>query len=129
MTLTLKRSKPPRLFLSRADYDRLDQILGDVPRTGPGALLRRELDRATVGGATAEVALGLYRWVQYVDGPDREPRRIQLVPPDEADIDQGRVSVLSYVGAGLLGLREGDSIDWPDATGRERRLTLVRIEP
>ena len=129
MTLTLKRSKPPRIFLTAADHDRLDEILGDLERTGPGALLRGELDRATVGGRTADAAVGLHRWIHYTDGAIREPRRIQLVPPDEADIDQGRVSVLSYVGAGLLGLREGDSIDWPDASGRERRLTLVRIEP
>lgn len=129
MTLTLKRSKPPRIYLTTADYDRLDQILGDVERTGPGALLRAELDRATIGGRNAAASVGLYRWIHYTDGAVREPRRIQLVPPGEADIDQGRVSVLSYVGAGLLGLREGDSIDWPDASGKERRLTLVQIEP
>ena len=129
MTVTLKRSKPPRIFLTAADHDRLDQILGDVERTGPGALLRAELDRATIGGRNAETAVGLYRWIHYTDGATREPRRIQLVPPNEADIDQGRVSVLSYVGAGLLGLREGDGIDWPDASGKERRLTLVQNEP
>ena len=98
MSLNRRRPKPPRIFLSRSDHDRLDGMLGDIERTGAGALLRREVDRATI-------------------------------LPDEANIDEGRVSVLSFVGAGLLGLKEGDGIDWPDASGRERRLTPILIEP
>lgn len=131
MSLNRRRPKPPQIFLSAADHERLDHILGDVDRTGPGALLRQEVDRAKIVSDDSKLAgtVGLYRWVHYMDGEGREARRIQLVPPDEADIDQGRVSVLSYVGAGLLGLKEGDSIDWPDPSGRERRLTPILIEP
>ena len=42
---------------------------------------------------------------------------------------RARVGWVSFVGAGLLGLKEGDGIDWPDASGRERRLTAILIEP
>lgn len=131
MSLNRKRPKPPKIFLSCSDHERLDDMLGDVERTGAGALLRREVDRATVlpdDRAPADT-VSLYRWVHYTDESGREARRVQLVLPDEADIDLGRVSVMSFVGAGLLGLKEGDGIDWPDASGRERRLTPILIEP
>ena len=131
MSLNRKRPKPPKIFLSRSDHERLDDMLGDVERTGAGALLRREVDRATVlpDARAPTDTVSLYRWVHYMDESGREARRVQLVLPDEADIDLGRVSVLSFVGAGLLGLKEGDGIDWPDASGRERRLTPILIEP
>ncbi|MBE8335739.1 GreA/GreB family elongation factor, partial [Leptospira borgpetersenii serovar Ballum] len=45
-----------------------------------------------------------------------------------ADIDAGRVSILSHVGAGLIGLTEGQSINWPDPTGAVRKLTPVLVE-
>lgn len=131
MSLNRKRPKPPKIFLSRSDHERLDDMLGDVERTGAGALLRREVDRATVlpDDRAPTDTVSLYRWVHYMDESGREARRVQLVLPDEADIDLGRVSVLSFVGAGLLGLKEGDGSDWPDASGRERRLTPILIEP
>jgi regulator of nucleoside diphosphate kinase len=131
MSMNRKRPKPPKIFLSASDHNRLDQMLGDVERSGAGALLRREVDRATVvpDNRAPGNTVGLYRWVHFMDGEGREARRVQLVLPPEADIDEGRVSVLSWVGAGLLGLKEGDSIDWPDASGRERRLTPILVEP
>ena len=48
--------------------------------------------------------------------------------PQDADIDAGKVSILSHVGAGLIGLAEGRTIAWTDPSGAERRLTLVGIE-
>ena len=70
----------------------------------------------------------LNRWLHYSDDHSPEVRRVQLVLPKEADIDAGRVSILSYVGAGLIGLKEGQSITWPDPSGALRKLTLVKVE-
>ena len=67
-------------------------------------------------------------WLHYIDGRASDPRRIQIVLPNEADIDAGKVSVLSYVGAGLIGLVEGHTIAWTDPSGADRRLTPVMIE-
>ena len=120
----------PEILISRPDHDLLDQLLGDSDRQGAAGLLRREIDRATVLEA-AELprdAVALYRWTHYVDEAGGPPRRVRLVLPTEADIDRGQVSVLSHVGAGLLGLREGMSIRWPDPAGRVRRLTPILVE-
>jgi len=39
------------------------------------------------------------------------------------------VSVLTPVGAALIGLAEGASITWDTRTGETRRLTVLRVEP
>ena len=54
-------------------------------------------------------------------------RAVELVYPRDADISAGQVSILTPVGAGLIGLRSGQSILWPDRDGRERKLTIVKV--
>jgi regulator of nucleoside diphosphate kinase len=50
-----------------------------------------------------------------------------LVPPSAADPVSARESVLSPIGSALFGLTEGQSIDWPDESGRVRRYTLLKV--
>jgi regulator of nucleoside diphosphate kinase len=52
---------------------------------------------------------------------------VTLVWPQEADVEHNRISVLTSVGAALLGLRAGQSIDWPAPLGGARTLTVVRV--
>ena len=54
-------------------------------------------------------------------------RTVELVYPRDADISAGRVSILTPVGAGVIGLRTGQSILWPGRDGRERKLTIVKV--
>lgn len=54
-------------------------------------------------------------------------RKVELVYPRDADISAGRVSILTPVGAGVIGLRTRQSILWPDRDGRERKLTIVKV--
>ena len=120
----------PDIFLSAEDHRTLSRLVGDMPAEGVAGLLQQELDRAVVcePGDRPRGAAPLHRWLHYVDGRASEPRRIQIVLPHEADIDAGRVSVLSHVGAGLIGLVEGHTIAWSDPSGAERSLTPVMIE-
>ena len=133
MTTAKTRGRPPALpaiLLSRQDFDALDRLVGDLPGTGPAGLLQQELDRAEVCDAVdmPQDVVTLNRWIHYADDRYPEGRRVQLVLPHEADIDAGRVSVLSHVGAGLIGLKEGQPIVWPDPSGETRKLTPVLIE-
>jgi len=120
----------PAITLRSDDFDALDRLVGDLPGSGPAGLLQQELDRAKVcePKAMPKNIVTLNRWLQYVDDHSPEVRRVQLVLPKDADIDAGRVSILSYVGAGLIGLKEGQSINWPDTSGAARKLTLVKVE-
>lgn len=120
----------PDIFLSAEDHQTLSRLVGDMPAEGVAGLLQAELERAVIcaPGDRPRGAVPLHRWLHYVDGRSSAPRRIQIVLPHEADIDAGRVSVLSHVGAGLIGLVEGHTIAWTDPTGAERSLTPVMIE-
>ena len=127
---TPRKGALPAITLRSDDFDALDRLVGDLPGTGPAGLLQQELDRAEVCDDVdmPRDVVGLNRWLHYADDRHPEVRRVQLVLPREADIDAGRVSILSHVGAGLIGLKEGQSIVWPDPSGETRKLTPVLIE-
>ena len=127
---TPRKGALPAITLRSDDFDVLDRLVGDLPGSGPAGLLQQELDRAKVcePKARPKNVVTLNRWLQYSDDHSPDVRRVQLVLPKEADIDAGRVSILSYVGAGLIGLKEGQSITWPDPSGAVRKLTLVKVE-
>jgi regulator of nucleoside diphosphate kinase len=53
-----------------------------------------------------------------------------LVYPDDADIDDNRLSVLAPVGTALLGYRAGDVVEWPVPAGVRRfRIEEVLFQP
>ncbi len=66
--------------------------------------------------------------VTFIDEKSGAQRTVRLVYPADADIAAGRMSILTPVGAGLIGLSVGQSINWPDRGGIEHRLTIVAVE-
>jgi regulator of nucleoside diphosphate kinase len=91
--------------------------------------LRRELERAMVVSSAlmpADVATMNSR-VRYTDEKDGARRTVSLVYPSEADVAKGKISVLAPVGTALLGLSEGQSIEWDFPDGSRRRLKLEQV--
>ncbi|WP_127753027.1 nucleoside diphosphate kinase regulator [Devosia sp. 1566] len=64
--------------------------------------------------------------VQYRTDQD-ELVEVTLVYPAKADISQGRISVLTPVGAALIGLRTGQSITWETRDARKHVLTVMSV--
>ncbi|RZJ31635.1 MAG: nucleoside diphosphate kinase regulator [Brevundimonas sp.] len=119
----------PAIHLSAVDHALLSTLVGETEADGVAGLLQQELARARVHKHGRRLhTVGLNCWVHYRDERSSRTRRVKIVPPLEADIDAGLISPLSHVGAGLLGLAQGQSIRWPDPSGRERVLTPVLIE-
>ncbi|MGG5823862.1 nucleoside diphosphate kinase regulator [Falsiroseomonas sp. HW251] len=122
----------PSIILSESDHDILVALAerGGRRYADAAKLLLEEADRADLVPACRlprdVVALGSY--VLFVDEASGVTRRVQIVMPAEADIGQGRISVLSLVGAGLIGLRPGQAIDWPTQHGVMRRLQVLSVE-
>jgi regulator of nucleoside diphosphate kinase len=91
--------------------------------------LETELNRAQII-AQSEVPPGLITMnstVELEDLSDGEVSTFTLVYPEDADVDQGRISVLAPLGTALLGFMVGDQVEWPVPSGtihvRVRRLT------
>ena len=56
-----------------------------------------------------------------------EDRTITLVFPSDADISAGKVSILTPIGAALIGLSAGQSIDWTGRNGHPHRLVVESV--
>jgi regulator of nucleoside diphosphate kinase len=65
--------------------------------------------------------------VEFRDETTGKARRVALVYPEEADIAQDKVSVLTPVGTALIGLQTGQSITWETPGGELRQLTVLAV--
>jgi regulator of nucleoside diphosphate kinase len=117
------------VYVAEADYERLSNLAGSGNTLG-ASLLAAELDRAiVVGGEEFPRRFArLHSVVEFRDLLTGRQRRLQLVPPDEADIDRDRLSVLAPVGAALLGLTAGDTIGLTTDDGRCQVLEIIGVE-
>ncbi len=126
-----KPMRRPPIHMIEAEADKLTNLALSVEARMPqvSELLMREVTRAKVHGAKAIPAdvVTMGAEVEFIDEASGASRTVQLVYPPEADIAAGRISILTPIGAGLIGLREGQSILWPDRDGRERTLRIVRV--
>lgn len=92
--------------------------------------LMAEIERATIV-ASAEVppsVVTIGSEVTFRDEATRATQRVTVVMPLEADIARRRVSILTPIGAALIGLDEGACIDWETLSGEVRRLTVLKVE-
>jgi regulator of nucleoside diphosphate kinase len=124
------REAHPPIVVTKPDYDRLFNLV-ESPQVAPavGDYLMGELERARIV-ALEEVAPNVVtmqsRFI-FKDESTGESRTAALVYPGDEDIGQGCISVVTPVGAALLGLSEGQSIAFETRTGEPRVLTLLRV--
>jgi regulator of nucleoside diphosphate kinase len=124
----------PSLVLSRLDCDRLEALLEQPAQSGHAFdALRDELARAEVReprDMPADV-ITMNSTARFRDEASGEEREMTLVYPRDAGAGADKVSILAPVGSALLGLRAGQSIEWPVPGGRNARLVVldVRYQP
>lgn len=127
----MRRSTLPPITVSQADYNRL--LVLAMAGTGHTAdvadTLHFEMERARVV-PEKKLPHGVVRMgskIRYL--PDNgEEREVELVYPAEADIAKGKISVLTPIGAALIGLSEGQSISWQARDGRNHVLTVISVK-
>jgi len=120
----------PAIVLTRSDRDRLSGLILtlDAPSL-TSEFLRRELERAEVVPeelAASLVTIGTR--VRFIDHKLHGISEGQLTLPNDVETAHA-ISVLSPLGSALLGLGTGQTIDWNDEAGQERRVTVVAIFP
>lgn len=122
----------PQIHLTETEADALYVLGLTVQNSNPerAAMLLEELDRAEVyaPGTLPKDVVTMGSKVSFEDAGTGKARDVQLVYPQDADIDAGRVSILSPVGIGLIGMRAGSEILWPDRDGKARLLKILRVE-
>jgi regulator of nucleoside diphosphate kinase len=121
----------PVVQIEREDHLRLKELARTAEREGhPTApFLLSEIRRAKIfDNALVEETVGLNKQVSFrIDfGPTR--RRL-FVLPDHYSNSELEVSVLSPVGAAMLGLRKGDRMPYRDIFGALHFVTIMDVEP
>jgi regulator of nucleoside diphosphate kinase len=126
-----KSANLPEIVVSALDKERLSNLataaMGPMPELGEE--LMSEIERAEVGtGPALSNVVQMGSMIEYrLD--DGQQRRVQLVFPRDADIAEGKVSILTPIGTALIGLSAGQSIIWTTRDGREQRLTVLSVDP
>jgi regulator of nucleoside diphosphate kinase len=104
-----------------------DSSLGLFPHVAH--FLASEMERADVVAENADLR-GVVRMgsrVSYRDETKGDTREVVLVYPHEANIDLNRISVLTPVGAALIGLSVGQSIAFETPARQLRSLTVLGV--
>lgn len=121
----------PKIVLSEADHRKLIALAlaGSGNSSDAADDLLYEIERARVVPekklAPSVVRMGSTVTYRPDNGAER---KVTLVYPADADIAEGKVSVLTPVGTALIGLDVGQSITWEDRNGQKHVLTVLSVE-
>ncbi|RYD97106.1 MAG: nucleoside diphosphate kinase regulator [Sphingomonadales bacterium] len=129
----MRDEQRPAIHLVDSECDALYALALAIQPKKPerAAMLLAELDRAEVhpAGKLPKGVVTMNSRVEFVDEASDTRRTVELVYPHEADIDAGRLSILTPVGIGLIGMSAGNAILWPDRDGHQRLLRIVSVSP
>lgn len=117
----------PDIIITTQDFERLQRVV-NAANSSAAERLDAELARARLVAQTdiPSDVVTMNSDVVYEDAKSGERRSVRLVYPKDAEADRGWVSVLAPIGSALLGLRQGQEIDWPTPSGN-RRLRVVAV--
>lgn len=124
--------RKPGIVVSDLDHERLSALASATESRAPevASELHEEMARARIVPAEA-VPPDVVRMGSSVEyrADDGKHRRVTLVYPKDADIALDRISILTPIGAALIGLSPGQAMEWTARDGRRHALTVVAVEP
>lgn len=119
------------IYITEFDMERLRKLIEDEKRFNKRNIehlqeLEAELNRGQLIASKDVPAdvITMNSQVRLVDLDTDEEMVCTLVFPNNADIDQNKISILAPVGTALLGFRVGDTIEW-QVPGGLRRLKVT----
>jgi regulator of nucleoside diphosphate kinase len=127
-------TKESTIYITEVDLARLRKLIEAARDRGVDSntpymnKLEGELERANIVDPK-EIAMDAITMRSKVRLKDLESRKemiYSLVFPNEADVDEGRISVLAPVGTAMIGYRVGDIIEWEVPSGL-RRLKVEEV--
>lgn len=126
-----RRLRNPKIIIDADDLAHLEALAeGALVRNADLAnRLLEELGRAKVLPAAKMPAnvVKIGNLVTYRDESSGQERTVMLVYPEDADIAQGKVSIMTPIGVALLGLTEGSSFHWDTRAAQRRTLTVTSV--
>lgn len=135
MSKTNRKGKPETVLPAIKVMEDEARLLNDLasstavlfPRVAH--FLAQEIERASVVADTSDLR-GVVRMgsqVRYCNDKTGDVRDVVLVYPHEADITLKRISVLTPVGAALIGLSVGQAIEFQTPGHNKHSLTILDV--
>lgn len=122
----------PDIIISELDYSRIDNLLRATPgiATNIKSALLTELERAELVAPEQIPAnvVTMNSQVKFSVISTGVTFTLKLVYPKDMDDSGNTISILAPVGSAMLGLKEGDEIDWQDGQGGMLQVRIEAIE-
>jgi len=110
-------NKKPNVIISTLDAERLEKIIDGLPMNSSKIAenLEEELSRAKLVDphAVPPTLVTMNSTVRFKVESSDEEFCMTLVYPKDVDTSGSKISILAPVGSAMIGLSEGDSIQWP----------------
>ena len=125
------------IIMTAADHTELSSAIaavGKLSARGHGEMkaLQEELARAEIvepNDLPIDV-ITMNSRAELLDLDSKERMELALVFPVDANIEEGKISVLAPLGTAMLGYRVGDEFEWIVPYGLRRlKVTAVRFQP
>ncbi|TAU35276.1 nucleoside diphosphate kinase regulator [Rhizobium leguminosarum] len=120
----------PSIVIGKTDHVRLNNLAlaaaGRLPEISDGLSL--ELERAAIvpDVSVPKNVVRMGSMVEY-ETDIGDTRRVTLVFPGDADISEGKITVLTPIGTALLGLAAGQTMGWTARDDRRHKLTILKV--
>jgi regulator of nucleoside diphosphate kinase len=121
----------PEITITSLDADRLDNLIESLPKNSFAgrAELESELARANVvkPELISPTIVTMNSTVKFVIESTKEEFELTLVYPKNVDSSGKTISILAPVGSALLGLSQGDEIEWPKPGGGVIKVKIKEV--
>ncbi|WP_036160746.1 nucleoside diphosphate kinase regulator [Marinimicrobium sp. LS-A18] len=117
----------PKITLTKNVYERLWNLLESVPEDTITNQLEEELERAKIvtPAKLPDDVVTMHSQVTFTVQSTGKTFTYTLVYPTELDNTENKLSILSPIGSAIIGLKQGQEIDWPIS---KTQRTTVKVE-
>ena len=131
MIKDIKLNTKPEIIISSLDADRLYALMESLPANSFAGEkeLEAELGRANIvePHEVPSTVVTMNSTVNFVVESTGEEFTLTLVYPKNIDSSGDKISILAPVGSALLGLSQGDQIEWPKPSGGLITVTIKEV--
>ena len=121
----------PEITISSLDADRLFSLIESLPDNSFAGKPELEMELARANVVAPELIsptiVTMNSTVKFVIESTKEEFELTLVYPKDIDSSGKKISILAPVGSALLGLTQGDEIEWPKPGGGLLKVKLSEV--
>ncbi len=131
MIKDIKLNTKPEIIISSLDADRLYALMESLPANSFAGEkeLEAELGRANIvePHEVPSTVVTMNSTVNFIVESTQEEFTLTLVYPKDIDTTGDKISILAPIGSALLGLSQGEEIEWPKPGGGVLKVKIKEV--